>query len=148
MTTAPSPETLVGHHRLPDIRLRRAEGGEVSPTDFVGHELIVLFPPADDRAARQELEDYCRRCPEFDKLDAWLLAVFDRHDAPTSDAISVVYDVDGAAWRALTECAGEQALLSQDKGAAFVFSRGGSLQKVLGGAGRSAEVLEELRKRR
>ena len=148
MTTGADSMTSVGHHRLPDIRLRRAEGGEVSPADFVGHELIVLFPPVDDRAARQELEDYCRCFPELDKLDAWLLAVFDRHDAPTPAGITVVHDVNGAAWRALTECAGQQVGLSQDKGAAFVFSRGGSLQKVLGGTGRSAEVLEELRKRR
>lgn len=133
---------------MPDVCLRRAEGGAVSPADFVGHELIVLFPPSDVGAARLELRDYSRHLGDLDDLDAWLLAVYDQEGDEPANGVSVVHDVDGTAWKAMTNCAGAHVSLSRDQGAAFVFGRGGSLQNVFCGAGHASEVFDQLHRRR
>lgn len=141
-------DQVSGSHPVPDVQLQRSGGGTVNPADFVGHELVVLFPPEEGRIAARELKDYGSRLAELDKIDAWLLAICDESELQPTNGLVIVHDVNGSAWQAMTECAGAQAILSRDQGAAFVFGRGGSLQKAFAGPGHAAEVLEELRKRR
>ena len=39
------------NYGIPDIELTLPKGGTVNPTDFIGHELVVLFCPLDHGAA-------------------------------------------------------------------------------------------------
>lgn len=153
MTLEGDQQLDLGHlsnnrRRAPDVRLRQAQGGTVSPADFVGHELVVLFPPTATGIAAEELEDYGRCLPELDEIDAWLLAVCDEGDTPPDSRLAIVQDVDGTAWDAMTACAGVQDVLSRERGAAFIFGRGGSLQEAFVGPGQANAVVDQLRKRR
>jgi hypothetical protein len=99
-------------------------------------------------AAASELHDYAARLGEVAKYDAWLLAVAEPAQQLDATKVTIVQDEAGGAWDAMSGCVAEGPELSRDKGAAFVFSRGGSLQKVFSGPGRAAEVIAELGSRR
>lgn len=131
---------------IPDIDLPWTCGGTVNPSCFVGHQLLVLFLPDDAQQRTAELAAYKKVASEFAGTDAWFLAVA-QGDAPVpSDrqSIPVAMDRNGGAWRAFEKLAGPATKFDRDKGAAFLFTRGGAFHRGWPGQGHAREVLAEL----
>jgi peroxiredoxin len=131
---------------IPDIELPWSCGGTVNPSCFVGHQLVVLFLPDDAEQRTAELAAYEKLANEFAGTDAWFLTVA-TSDAPArSDrqSIPVAVDRDGGAWRAFAKLAEPATELNRDKGAAFLFSRGGAFRQAWPGQGHAREVMDEL----
>lgn len=131
---------------IPDVDLPWSCGGTVNPSCFVGHQLVVVFLPDDEKQRIAELTAYGTVANEFTETDAWFLAVApgDGNVPSQWHSIPVAVDGDGGAWRAFKELAGPATRLDRDKGAAFLFMRGGSLHRVWPGAGHAGEVVDEL----
>jgi hypothetical protein len=129
---------------LPDFDCGCAEGGTINPSTFAGHDLIVLFLPADAASASRELGDYAAACDELVDSDAWLLAF---GAAPSGHGLKVYGDPDQRAWSAFRQLIEAPQTLMRDSGATFFFTRGGNLHRYWSGPGHLAEVLDELRTR-
>lgn len=131
---------------LPDLECACGSGRTINPAVFAGHELIVLFLPADAEAASRVLRDYSSNCGELVDNDAWLL-VFGTAQSGKDEgpAIRVLEDSEDRAWTAFRALADRPEDLARDRGATFYFTRGGNLHRHWSGTGHSPEVLNELR---
>lgn len=131
---------------IPDIDLPWSCGGTVNPSCFVGHQLVVVFLPDDARQRTTEIAAFEKLANEFTETDAWFLAVApgDGNVPSERHSIPVAVDGDGGAWRAFKKLAGPATRLDRDKGAAFLFMRGGALHRVWPGQGHARGVVDEL----
>lgn len=132
---------------IPDIELPRTEGGKVNPGWFAGHVLVVVFCPNAPDAEASELSDYIKRGCDLNEYGAWLLTVSGSATVPERQSqcpTATSYDPDGIAWRAFCDIAPPALKLDREKGATFLFGRGGSLQQVWVGPGHAADVINEL----
>ena len=135
------------NYGIPDIELPLPKGGTVNPTDFIGHELVVLFCPSDRTAAARELEDYNRHADQFSYNDAWMIAVCDDAETLPASRMTIAADPDLAAWRAFRECLDPPTQLPREDGAVFLFGRGGCVTRAWPGSGHADGVAIELGKR-
>jgi peroxiredoxin len=136
---------------IPDIALPKAGGGFVNPSDFAGHQLIIVFCPTEPSAAARELSEYGAQASELCDNDAWIVGICDDEAessvAAKESCFSVAADQERAAWEAFRSLSGHRRELQRDKGAVFLFGRGGSLQRAWAGAGHASEVTRELKQR-
>lgn len=135
------------NYGVPDIQLPMLKGGTVNPTDFIGHELVVLFCPLDRGAAAREVADYDRHVDQLSFNDAWIIAVHDDPEILLASRIQVAGDPDLRAWRAFSKCLDSPELTSREEGAVFLFGRGGCLTRAWPGSGHASDVVKELGKR-
>jgi hypothetical protein len=131
----PSARTL----GVPDIELAGAEGRTVNPSDFAGHDLVVLFCPADRQSAARELADYNALADALAYNDAYMIAVCGPEAGLPASRISVATDAERA-WEAFSSCIGKRERPSQAEGAVFLFGRGGCLRQMRPGVGHAKEV--------
>lgn len=131
---------------LPDVELAGAEGRSVNPSHFAGHDLVVLFCPADRDAAARELAAYNAITGDLAYNDAYMIAVCDAGAGEPASRICIASDTDHA-WEAFRPCLDGHQQSSVTSGAAFLFGRGGCLRKVWRGCGYAAEVAEALGER-
>lgn len=128
---------------IPSVELERLDGGTVNPASFIGHELVVLFCPADADAAAHDVADYARHTKEFCDSDAWIIGIC-KDEAPPCEhgagSLTMVHDHNGLAWNAFENLLGGEEQASREAGAVFLFDRGGSLRRAWAGPGHAAEV--------
>lgn len=127
---------------VPDIELEWASGGKLNPSRFVGHQLLVLFLPLNESKAAVEREHYGRLASEFAKHDSWLVMIGGSAQPGFSQGSRVALDPDDIAWSAFTRLAKRE--LDRSAGAAFLFTRGGSLFRSWEGSGHAGAVLTEI----
>ena len=132
---------------IPDIDLPLAKGGTVNPSDFAGHELVVLFCPLDPSAAERELADYNRNTDWFSYDDAWMIAVGGGTNAVPASRMTLATEPDRRAWEAFGETMDPPKRLPREEGAVFLFGRGGCLTRAWLGPGHAGVVVSELGKR-
>lgn len=123
----------------PDIELAGNHGRTVNPANFAGHDLVVLFCPADPQAAAQELADYNALADALAYNDAYMVAICDREAGMPASRIALSADMDRA-WDAFSECSGKHERPIPGEGGVFLFGRGGCLRQVWHGAGHADEV--------
>ena len=129
---------------IPNIDLPWSCGGTVNPSSFAGHQLLVLFLPADERQQAAEFESYEKLGQELAGTDAWFLVIETEHgQGPQKRKIPIALDQDEKAWKAFKKVA-KRIKLDRAEGAVFLFTRGGAFHRVWPGYGHSSEVLEEL----
>lgn len=138
----PSARTL----GVPDIELVGAKGRTVNPSDFAGHDLVVLFCPADRQAAARELAEYNRSAEVLAYNDAYMIAVCDSHAGAPASRISVATDAEHA-WNVFGKCLSERERLTYEEGVVLLFGRGGCLRKVWQGVGHASDVAQALGER-
>lgn len=131
---------------VPDIELAGAKGRTVNPSDFAGHDLVVLFCPADRQAAARELADYNALADALAYNDAYMVAVCEPEAGLPASRISVTTDAKRA-WEAFSNCLSKRERPSHDEGAVFLFGRGGCLRQVRPGVGHAKEVARWLGER-
>lgn len=131
---------------IPDIELSCSSGIKVNPASFAGHELIVLFVPRD--SPEQEIAAYRHHCDEFVKRGAWLLVFADDCNAQAGGQrrVLTVADPQRHAWVAFRNLTSHPEELGRADGAAFLFTRGGTLHRYWHGSGHVEDVLAELQK--
>jgi hypothetical protein len=136
---------LAGHLNfgIPDVDLPLGCGGKVNPSNFAGHQLVVLFLPADSEKQAAEFDSYERLFTELSHTDAWFVLVASEPCARPDATTRIASDPDDKAWRAFKEVAGD-ANLDRQSGAAFFFTRGGAFHRLWAGPGHAREVAEEL----
>lgn len=135
---------------MPDIDLPRVAGGEINPSTFAGHELVVFFCPADPIAAEREIESFRGRASAFTDAGAWVIGILsappsEHHPHAASGAeITLAFDPDGHGRAAFESLLGDKERSEESDGATFLFARGGSLDAAWAGAGHADEVLVAL----
>jgi peroxiredoxin len=141
-----SPVTNELNFGIPNVQLPWSSGGTVNPSCFAGHQLVVLFLPADPALQTAELASYERVAADAAGTDAWLLAVGEnlRPDLAALTNIPIAADREGAAWRAFEKVARAGTGLDRNQGAAFLFTRGGAFHRAWSGQGHATEVIDEL----
>ena len=135
------------NYGIPNIELPLPKGGTVNPSDFAGHELVVLFCPLDRVAAARELADYNRHADQLSYNDAWMIAVCDDTKALPASRITLAAEPDLSAWKAFGESLDPPKQLPRGEGAVFLFGRGGCLTRAWQGPGHANDVVSELGKR-
>jgi len=130
---------------LPDVELAGVEG-TVNPSNFAGHDLVLLFCPADREKAAEEMADYNARADALAYNDAYMVAVCDPQAGRPASRIAVACDAERA-WEALGKWREKNERLSPVDGVTFLFGRGGTLRKVWPGAGHASEVMQALAER-
>lgn len=135
------------NYAIPDIDLPLPKGGTVNPSDFAGHELVVLFCPLDPVAAAQEVADYDRLGDQLSYNDAWMIAICDDTKSLPATRMMLAADPDLAAWKAFCENLEPPEQVLRKDGAVFLFGRGGCLTRAWQGPGHADEVVSELGKR-
>lgn len=138
---------------IPDVTLPCLGGGEINPSAFAGHELIVFFCPSNPGAAASEIESYASHSKAFVDGGAWVIGVLsgeavakagdDQGDTP----LKLAEDRDGAAWAAFEELLKTSERTEETEGGAFLFERGGCLAKSWPGRGHAEDVIRELHRR-
>lgn len=129
---------------IPDVDLPWSCGGTVNPSCFVGHQLLVLFLPADEGRQAAELDSYAKLAEELVDTDAWFLVIgSEGSKASPEPGIPIALDRDGKAWQAFTKVA-KAARLDRSQGAVFLFTRGGAFHRLWPGQGNSSQVVQEL----
>src|SRR5579864_5519098 len=117
---------------IPDIELGSVSGTRINPSSFAGHELIVLFCPADAAAAAAEIAAYQRYSAEFADRDAWLLAFADDLGEITVNGVGRVLTIPDPhrhAWVAFRNTTSHPEEFAGTSGATFLFKRGGGLHR-------------------
>jgi thioredoxin-dependent peroxiredoxin len=138
---------------IPDVALSRVDGGEINPSIFAGHELVVFFCPSETAAARQEIEGFCSRAADFVKSGAWLIGVLtgqalqERGSDEVAAQVTLATDKDGSAWAAFEELLNLTERTQETEGGTFLFERGGCLAKAWSGGGHAQDALAELQRR-
>ena len=132
---------------IPDIELPMPTGRPINPSDFAGHELVVLFCPLDRDAAQRELAAYDRHADQLSYNDGWMIAVGGAGDVEPASRIILASEPDSSAWQAFAEILDPPQQLPRKDGAVFLFGRGGCLTRGWPGAGHAGEVASELGKR-
>ena len=132
---------------IPDIDLACSQDVSINPSAFAGHHLIALFCPIDEEQAADEITSYRRRARDFVTEDAWILAFADQcARLPQIGQPLLIADPSRRAWVAFRDLADSPEALDRADGAAFLFTRGGGLQRCWHGAGHVDDVLKELHK--
>lgn len=131
---------------LPDIELAGPQGSTVNPSNFAGHDLVVLFCPADRQEAARELAAYNGLADALAYNDAYMVAVCDREAGTAASRICIASDAEHA-WDAFAKCLGNRERAPITEGATFLFGRGGCLRKVWPGVGHANEVMRALGER-
>jgi hypothetical protein len=131
---------------VPHVDLTSQQGGTVNPADFAGHELVMLFCPAEKEAAVAELAAYNALSDALAYNDAYMVAICGAEAGPPASRIVVSADM-GLAWHALAKCLDGTKKPDPDEGAVLLFGRGGCLTKVWRGVGHANEVAEALGER-
>lgn len=137
------PESLT--YGVPDIQLP-GPSGQVNPSDFAGHDLIVLFCPADKDDAARELADYNGLTHQLAFNDAYMVAVCDKDAGSPASRISTA-NTASRAWAAFSRCLSPHERSAPEDGAVFLFGRGGCLRKAWRGSGHAKEVIRSLGER-
>lgn len=132
---------------VPNIDLAGQHGGTVNPADFAGHELVMLFCPADRETAAAELAAYDGLADALSYNDAYLVAICGA-DAGASASRMLISNDTERAWDAVGECLDRMTNPAPDDGAVLLFGRGGCLTKVWRGIGHANEVAQALGERR
>jgi len=127
---------------IPDLDLQWTCGGTVNPSCFAGHQLLVLFLPADERQQFAEFESYEQLSGELAGTDAWFLVIGGERAEGAKRKVPVALDPKGQAWAAFNKVANVR--LERKEGAAFLFTRGGAFHRVWPGHGHASEVVDEL----
>ena len=130
----------------PDIELAGQRGGTVNPANFAGHDLVVLFCPADPQAAAQELADYNALADALAFNDAYMVAICDRESGSPASRIALATNIDRA-WDAFGGCSSKRERPEPGEGAVYLFGRGGCLRQIWEGVGHAKEVAQALGER-
>lgn len=128
---------------IPDIQLTGQDGKTVNPSDFAGHDLVMLLCPADQEEAKRELASYNALADALAYNDAYMIAVCGAQAGPPASRITICADA-GRAWDAVEKCLDGKEQLSPHEGAVLLFGRGGCLRKVWRGVGHSRKVADAL----
>lgn len=132
---------------IPDIELASEQDRTVNPANFAGHDLVVLFCPADSEAAALELADYNAVADALAYNDAYLVAICDPEAGTPASRISVASDPEQRAWDAFGGCVSRHKRPKLGEGAVLLFGRGGCLRQCWNGIGHAKEVAEALGER-
>jgi|SRR5690349_6835266 peroxiredoxin len=132
---------------LPDIRLVGEKGQEVNPRDFAGHDLLVLFCPADLEVATRELAEYNSMADALAYNDAYMIAICDLKAGSPASRVIMVSDPDRVAWGAFNDSLPPAEQASSEAGAVFLIGRGGCLKQSWLGVGHAQRVREALGER-
>lgn len=146
-TTVGGSLTFTRTCRLPDIELACAHGTRVNPSDFAGHQLLVMFCPANLPDAMHELEEYNSLADALAFNDAFLIVICDPNTGLPASRVTLASDPEGLAWEALAGCLEEEVQADRDKGAAFLLGRGGCLNRSWHGQGHAQSVRKALSER-
>ena len=128
---------------IPDLEL--TDG--VNPSDFAGHDLVMLFCPDDTEAAAQELADYNALADQLAYNDAYMVAVCSKTAEAPASRVLTARDAEGRAWDAFSKCLSPHMRPAPAEGAVFLFGRGGCLRQVWPGSGHAKEVVQALNER-
>lgn len=131
---------------IPDIELAGQDGGTVNPADFAGHDLIVLFCPAEPLAAASELASYNAQADALAYNDAFMVAVCCGEAGLPASRIVISTDAERA-WEAFGKCLDEGVHPRADCGGVLLFGRGGCLRQTWHGTGHAKEVIRVLGER-
>ena len=134
---------------IPDLELTCASGATINPAGFAGHALIAVFLPDDPETAAREMSLLRKTCTDFADSDGWILA-FGNHnervDGDTTARILTISDPGRRAWTAFRDLTDGLETIDRGRGATFLFTRGGNLQRYWEGPGHADEILQALRK--
>ena len=138
---------------IPDVELVKPDGGTVNPSQFIGHEFVLLFCPTDGATAAQEMADYTRHVQDLCDSDAWIIGVCDDHGRDggahaETESIAMAQDPDQRAWTAFQELLEPNKRTPRDAGAVYLFDRGGGLRQSWAGSGHAIDVVRALAERR
>ncbi|WP_309660931.1 hypothetical protein [Sphingomonas sp.] len=129
---------------IPNVDLSWSCGGTINPSCFVGHQLLVLFLPTEERQQAVEFESYEKLADELAGTDSWFLVIgTEQTKSPEKRRIPIALDREGEAWRAFRKVA-KKVKLDRAAGAAFFFTRGGAFHRVWPGQGHASAVIREL----
>lgn len=131
---------------IPDIELASQHGGTVNPSNFVGHDLIVLFCPAEPLAAASELASYNALAEALAYNDAYMVAVCCAEAGSPASRILISADSERAR-DAFGKCLDGTERLRADEGGVLLFGRGGCLRQTWHGTGHAREVIQALGER-
>jgi peroxiredoxin len=136
---------------IPELDLAKAGGGVVNPSNFAGHQLIVVFCPTDPGAAARELDEFSRHGSELCGDDAWIIGICNNTTgaaaAENSLCFPVAVDQENSAWSSFQTLLKPQERQEREPGSVFLFGRGGGLQRTWTGGGHAREVMQELKQR-
>lgn len=136
---------------IPDVDLPGTDGGTVNPAHFAGHEIVVLFCPADREAAERDVADYAEHLEDFRDSDAWILGICDEEQSPCAHpamAFTMARDDQRLAWDAFQDLLNPRQRTPREDGAVFLFDRGGGLRRSWVGSGHASEVAHAVSERR
>lgn len=131
---------------IPDIELAGQQGGTVNPSDFAGHDLIVLFCPLEPVAAADELATYNALADALAYNDAFMIALCCAEAGSPASRILMSGDTERA-WDAFAECLDGTERLRADQGCVLLFGRGGCLRQSWNGIGHAKDVIQALGER-
>lgn len=131
---------------VPNIDLAGQHGRAVNPADFAGHELVMLFCPAEKKTGAAEMAAYNGLADALAYNDAYMVAICGSDGGAPASRILVSNDTERA-WDAVVQCLDGTNKLDPDEGAVLLFGRGGCLTKVWRGAGHADEVAMALGER-
>jgi hypothetical protein len=133
-------------YAIPDVDLAGQHGGTVNPSHFAGHELVVLFCPADPIAAAKEMTSYNAVAEALAYNDAYMVAVCGADAGPPASRTLMTSDSERA-WEAFGKCLDRSKRFNAEQGGVLLFSRGDCLQSVWHGTGHASEVIQALGER-
>lgn len=131
---------------IPNIDLAGQQGGTVNPSDFAGHDLILLFCPAEPRAATVELASYNALAEALAYNDAYMVAICCAEAGEPASRTLISNDAERA-WNAVRKCLDGTEKPDPNEGAVLLFGRGGCLTKVWRGVGHANDVVQALGER-
>ena len=136
---------------IPDVELERPGGATVNPADFAGHELVVLFCTTDRDDAVRDVADYALHMKDLCDTDAWIIGICDEKEPPCeheAGTVTMARDSERLAWDDFQDLLGPRQRTSREKGAVFLFDRGGGLRRSWAGSGHASDVARAVRQRR
>lgn len=141
--------TAHSRYGIPDVELQRRGGGTVNPANFIGHEIVVLFCPADREAAARDAAGYGLHSKDLCDTDAWIIGVCDEAEPPCEHAsFTMAHDRGRLAWDAFQDLLEPRRRTPREEGAVFLFDRGGVLRRSWAGSGHASDVARAVRQRR
>jgi hypothetical protein len=131
---------------VPNVDLAGRQGGTVNPADFAGHELVILFCPAEKEAAAAELTAYNSLADSLAYNDAYMVAICGDEAGSPASRILLSTDTERA-WKAVSKCLDGTEKPDPAEGVVLLFGRGGCLTRVWRGIGHADEVAKALGER-
>jgi peroxiredoxin len=134
---------------IPDVELQKPGGGTVNPANFIGHEIVVLFCPADREEAARDVAQYALHMKDLCDSDAWIIGICDEVELPCEHAsFTMARDRDRLAWDAFQGLQNSRKPTPREEGAVFLFDRGGGLRRSWAGSGHASDVARAVGQRR